>query len=292
VLLVAGTVAACGDGRPEGPQSGRRPGPRTGPRIARTVDSALFTVDCPFSHRAPDDPIVLPGRPGASHVHDFFGATGTDADSTAASIRGGPTTCADRHDTAAYWVPALYDGARPVDPDLVRAYYRAAPGANVDDVRVLPAGMELVEGDPHRVAGDWPSLDRVAWGCGMRPATLHHRPPGDCTVNAPLTLRLVFPDCWDGRHAASADHRSHVAHSTDGRCPPSQPVPILQVQLSVQYPVWRPGPGASSPRAGDLVLASGRWEGSHGDVLNGWDQARLRQETDLCVRALANCTIG
>jgi hypothetical protein len=291
VALIA-SLAACGDGSPVDRGSNATPPMRAGSRIAATVDSALFTVDCRFSHRAPVDPIVFPGRPGASHVHDFFGAEGTDADSTAASLRGGPTTCADRHDTAAYWVPALYDGTRPVDPELVRAYYRAAPGADVDEVQVLPEGIELIEGDMHRPAGDWPSLDRVAWGCGLRPASVHHRPPPNCTVSSPLTLRLVFADCWDGRRATSADHRSHVAHSTRGHCPSAHPVPILQVQLSVQYPVWRPTDVAASPRAADLVLASGRWEGSHGDVLNGWDQARLEQETELCIRAMANCTIG
>jgi hypothetical protein len=34
---------------------------------------------CQFSHMAFDDPIVYPGQPGKSHLHVFFGNTGTNA---------------------------------------------------------------------------------------------------------------------------------------------------------------------------------------------------------------------
>lgn len=289
-LLVSASLAGCGDGN--GASVWVAPPRRAGPSIAASIDAALFTVDCTFSHRAPDDPIVYPGQSGASHMHDFFGAEGTDAASTAGSLRGGPTTCEDPEDTASYWAPAIYDGARPVDASVLRAYYRAAPGADVSEIRAVPAGMEMIVGDPHRPEGDWPSTGQVGWGCGWRPLQFHHLPPGDCTVNAPLTLRLVYPDCWDGEHLGSADHHDHVAYSTRGWCPPGHPVPIVQVQVSIQYPVWAPTPGASSPRAARLTLASGGWQGAHGDFLNAWDEERLAHQTDLCIRAMANCTIG
>src|SRR5919201_4749448 len=40
---------------------------------------AVWSVKCGFSHDAPDDPIVHPGQPGASHLHSFIGNTTTDA---------------------------------------------------------------------------------------------------------------------------------------------------------------------------------------------------------------------
>ena len=49
----------------------RRRRRRRGP-IVRVSE---FLADCPFSHRLPDDPIVSPNLPGASHMHDFFGNT-------------------------------------------------------------------------------------------------------------------------------------------------------------------------------------------------------------------------
>ena len=65
-----------------------------------------FFSDCRFSHSAPDDPIVRPGLPGASHPHEFFGNTSTDARSSLQSLLAHGTTCMRKADTAAYWVPA------------------------------------------------------------------------------------------------------------------------------------------------------------------------------------------
>lgn len=289
LALVAASISSCGIGDDE---SGARP-LRVGPTVASTQDSAVFTVDCGFSHRDADDPIVHPGAPGASHVHDFFGAEGTDADSTAASLSGGRTSCEDPDDTAAYWAPALFDGDVPVEPIRLRAYYRAAVGADVRELRTPPAGLELIAGDMHRSAGDWPPIEQVGWACGFRPKRYVRTPPRNCTPRSPVNLRLVFPDCWNGRDLRSADHESHVAYSANGWCPASHPVPIVQIQISIEYPVWGPGRGRpASPDAANLMLASGRFEGSHGDFLNSWDPKRLDHLTTLCIRAVANCTIG
>ena len=38
------------------------------PASAEPVRVAEFLADCPYSHRLPDDPIVFPGLPGASHM--------------------------------------------------------------------------------------------------------------------------------------------------------------------------------------------------------------------------------
>src|SRR5437773_1769395 len=54
-------------------------------------DMPDFVVSCPFSHRLPDDPIVYPGQPGASHLHDFFGNTSVDAASTYSQLRRSTT---------------------------------------------------------------------------------------------------------------------------------------------------------------------------------------------------------
>ena len=35
---------------------------------------------------AKDDPLVYPGQPGVSHLHQFFGNTGTTSGSVAASL--------------------------------------------------------------------------------------------------------------------------------------------------------------------------------------------------------------
>ena len=71
-----------------------------------------FIENCRFSHQAPDDPIVFPGKPGASHQHTFVGNRTTDAFSSFGSLRSGSTTCMRPDDTAAYWVPTLFENGR------------------------------------------------------------------------------------------------------------------------------------------------------------------------------------
>jgi hypothetical protein len=49
-----------------------------------------------------------------------------------------------------------------------------------------------------------------------------------------MTVR--FPDCWNGRDLDTADHKSHVEfRNSDGTCPPSHPVPFMEINLEVGY---------------------------------------------------------
>lgn len=312
VAAVGWAVSRPGDegGTAAVPAEGSAPSSSSEPEedwVARTDDDALFTVDCGFSHRAADDPIVHPGAPGASHSHDFFGSVATDASSTGSSLRGTATTCEDTDDTAAYWVPTLSVAGVPVEPTVLRAYYRARRGVDVRDVTAPPLGLAMISGDPAATAAghDDPGAHHhgapgaeaggpvtggqdvadAGWGCGLRPRRLRAAPPRDCTANALLTLQLRFPDCWDGRNLDTPDHRSHVARSVDGRCPATHPVLMTEIQLSVSWPVT----GAT---ADAVTIDSGAVEGAHGDFLNGWDPEVLAGHVDLCVAAKANCTVG
>ena len=69
-----------------------------------------FVVECLLDHLGADDPIVHPGHAGMSHLHQFFGAVGVDADSSAGKLAIGDTTCDQHADTAAYWAPVLLAG--------------------------------------------------------------------------------------------------------------------------------------------------------------------------------------
>src|SRR5919205_3463935 len=82
-----------------------------------------FFSNCRLSHISNDDPIVYPGQPGRSHSHTFFGNRSTSAASTLHSLRAAATTCKPRSDTAAYWVPTLYDHGRVVRPSKAALYY-------------------------------------------------------------------------------------------------------------------------------------------------------------------------
>ena len=105
-----------------------------------------FIVDCPFSHRLPDDPIMDPGRPGMSHSHDFFGNTTTNADSTLGTLVAGGTTCAEAGDTAAYWAPTVYQNGVALQPLKATVYYRNV-GSDINAIHPFPAGFRMIGGN-------------------------------------------------------------------------------------------------------------------------------------------------
>ena len=83
--------------------------------VSQSRDTAFpggsyFAILCSFSHRNNDDPIVHPGAPGRSHNHTYIGNTNVNAFSTAASLRGGETTCELPGDASTYWIPTLFVG--------------------------------------------------------------------------------------------------------------------------------------------------------------------------------------
>jgi len=234
-----------------------------------------FHVECPFSHSAPDDPIVFPGQPGASHQHDFFGATTTDASSDADSLLASDTTCDTRQDTAAYWAPSLYDGDRRLRPISSIAYYRAAPGVDPADVEPFPTGLMMIGGDATSTEAQDPEV--VGWACTVegRPQTA----PPDCRGG--VLLQVVFPDCWDGERLDSPDHRAHVARSTASGCPADHPVPMPQLEFHVNYPL----PDDMT----DLRLASGSLFTGHADFFNAWQPDKLATEVASCIHEDAYC---
>ena len=241
-----------------------------------------FVVECEWSHSAPDDPIVHAGHAGMSHRHDFFGNTGTDADSTPESLLGGDTTCQNQLDTAAYWAPSLLVDGEPVRPTTSTAYYRAAPGVDPTSVVAFPAGLMVVAGDMTADDTSSQSVDLAGWGCGV--SSRQYTTPPDCPASAPLRGVVTFPDCWDGQHLDAVDHRSHMANSSGGECPSSHPVHVPQLTFAVTYPVTGAG--------NDLALASGALEGFHSDFVNSWDQEELARKVELCLQRDAVCGLS
>lgn len=240
---------------------------------------AQFVVRCAFSHASFDDPIVFPNEPGLSHRHDFFGNRSTDASSTPASMLGADTSCQQALDTAAYWSPSLYVDDVPVVPQGADVYYRPGPGIDPTDVVAYPHGLVMISGDPEAVGGQ--STQFVGWTCGSS-GDPELEPP-TCPQDAPLRLKVVFPDCWNGRDLDSADHRSHMSASKGGRCPSSHPVAVPQLTLTIRYPTW----GAGHV----LDLSSGGVASGHADFVNAWDQAELERQVTYCLHRGLVCGV-
>ena len=213
-----------------------------------------FTVQCDFSHSASVDPIVMPGHTGMSHLHEFFGNTTTNENSTGASLLAGSTTCSDSNNLSAYWVPALYqDGAR-VAPVSARVHYEGR-GPNVT---AFPAGFMALTGRTDQTA---------AWGCATRGAqptfgTSVATVP-TCGAGSRLVAQITFPQCWDGTSLDSADHISHLVFASGNVCPTSHPVRVPQVTLAVSY-------SAGATGGSGVTLASGAASTLHADIFEAW----------------------
>ncbi len=100
-----------------------------------------------------------------------------------------------------------------------------------------------------------------------------------------MTLKVRFPNCWDGKRTDSADHLSHMAYPKDGRCPSTHPVPLPRITVRLEYPI------GTSP--GTISLSSGPYYTAHGDFWNTWNQPKLEQLTANCLNRNVDCgTLG
>lgn len=267
--VLAAVALAAGDDPPLA-------GPVTGVDQLRGVS---FTTRCTFSYRLPDDPILFPGRPGASHDHTFFGARSTSATSTDATLRAGGSTCSRRGETAAYWTPTLFSGSQPIVPVVAWAYYRRGTLARVT---AFPPGFRLIAGSAMATAAQ--PLRVTWWDCGIEAGVAASSEPPACPPGPRTALRLhvAFPECWDGQSLDSPDHRSHMAYDVVGVCPPSHPVALPEIELILRYPEL----------TGPVTLASGGAHSAHADFVNAWDQQRLDGLVEDCLNAMRFCGTG
>lgn len=252
-----------------------------------------FRFVCLPGQLAKDDPIVYPGQPGKSHLHQFFGNTGTNANSTYASLRTtGGSTCTGGGEQSpqrtAYWAPAMLDGVgNAVKPDMISTYYKAIPNSNPgcgapDATHFgycvgMPNGLRFIfgynmatgQGGPADLnsADQWTmGFDCVAHDdfnvsyTGKQHTLAAIASTGKCPVGAYVRAYLIIPDCWDGKNLDSADHRSHMATATvplaDGSraCPATHPYKVPEVMVQLFY-------------LADANFVAGKWRLASDDMM-------------------------
>jgi hypothetical protein len=264
------------------PASAERGGADPAAAGSEAVRVAEFLAECPYTHRLPDDPIVYPGLPGASHMHSFFGSRVTNAHTDVTDLVGSATTCAPAVDTSSYWVPTLYRNDQSVEPTGTTFYYL---GEGVRDdviarIKPLPLGLRIVAGNAKATGVDDPS-SIARWSC------LHHgevNPSKNfvtCPADSMLESYLDFPQCWNGKDLDSADHKSHMAYPVNGDCPASHPVPVPKLRQVLRYPV------TGSAQA--LRLASGPGYTMHGDFFNAWPEREMARRVANCINPIIKC---
>lgn len=251
------------------------------PASAEPVRVAEFLADCPYSHRLPDDPIVFPGLPGASHMHSFFGSRVTNAHTTVTDLLNGPSNCNPAVDKSSYWVPTLYNNNAPVEPTITTFYY-LGEGVRPDitaRIQPFPLGLRIVAGNARATGPDATTIAR--WSCLHAGHVVASKDFVTCPSGTMLESYLDFPQCWNGRDLDSADHKSHMAYPVGDQCPSSHPVPVPKLRQVLRYPV--------SGNPAGFRLASGGGFTMHGDFFNAWPVAELERRVRDCIRPIIKC---
>jgi len=242
-----------------------------------------FNATCAYSHSRPDDPIVFPGMPGASHMHSFLGNKSTDAYATTRTLLANAgTTCRPAPDLSAYWIPTLYENDQVIEPKDVVVYY----GSRLTDPTPtvpFPQGFRMIAGDA-RLQAPTPAGSVNAFYCAGPGGEIGRSADGNwpvCASTAVLMFHLVFQDCWDGRNLDSPTHKAHVSYSFDGTCRGDYPVAIPNLSFLIAYP--------TSGSAAGFRLASGMASSMHGDAFMAWDNRALGERVKNCLVQKAKC---
>ena len=276
-----------------------------------------FRFLCAPGQISNDDPIVYPGKPGAAHLHQFFGNLGADAFSTTESlVKSGASTCQNDLNRSAYWMPAMLNGLGfVVRPDYVSIYYKRRPASDpycttaAKGCLGIPRGLRFVFGwDQTRPTEPQPENNaRFNFKCvlGSTPTTAAFpdmvEPLKACKPGQWLSAVISTPECWNGTDLDSKDHRSHLAamvrdrNSGKNACPATHPYIIPQFTMGVSYSIEFGDDPTKWELASDHMLpADQRRAGKtfHADYLEGWiEEVRLRWEGG-CLDKMLNCSDG
>jgi hypothetical protein len=248
-----------------------------------------FRTVCDFSHMAFDDPIVYPGQPGRSHLHTFFGNTGTNGNSTVASIANtGNSTCrGGTVNRSSYWVPSVIDTrtGTPIKPTTSNFYYKNG-AINPALIQPVPLGLRMIAGDAKM---DRPDGAHVM-NCNGEYGPQEGKAMPVCPAGSQVWQAIDFPQCWDGVNLDSPDHKSHMAFPVRNACPASHPVALPSISFIIIYPV------TSSDDTRRWRLSSDNYSTSlpggysyHADWFNGWRPDVKDQWTRNCINPGNDC---
>jgi hypothetical protein len=241
-----------------------------------------FQANCSVSRtNLPDDPIIFPNLPGASHLHTFMGNTTTNARSTLPSLQAGGTSCITPGDKTGYWMPTVLGGDTPVQPVGRQVIYYKSGVIDYRSVRPSPPGLRYVVGSPVATQDEFRHAPGAVegWECGD--SAFNWDFPANCPAGTQLNIRYQAPSCWDGRHLDTPDHKSHMAYPVLGVCPASHPVAVPMIEFKMAFPV--------SGSLSNVRLSSGRGYTFHYDFYNAWDAPTLAALVRHCINGGLQC---
>ena len=280
-----------------------------------------FRFICGAGQLSYDDPILYPGQPGKSHLHQFYGNVAANANSTYASLRaGGDSTCnwtgkGAAANRSAYWMPAMLDGkGNVVRPDYVSHLLQAAAAVRSDGEQSVRRRNTSARRSSSRTASSSSSagIRRAstqiktggAWfncqGPSAKPGhyTTLTTALANCPAGNQLGAVIEAPECWDGKNLDSPDHRSHVAYASYGtwgylKCPSTHPYNIPTFTMGAWYTVAAGDNTALWELSSDM-MAPGQPKGHtfHADFFMAWDPTVHDMWWQNCINKLLNCSGG
>lgn len=270
-----------------------------------------------------DDPLVKPGKPGASHLHLFWGPTNIDASTTMESLAAsvGNSNCnygAKTLNRSAYWAPALLDSGGFVrNADWIAVYYKRPMASSPRCTSGSPNFQGICIGLPNQIRMVWgwdqsrpdAPVRGANWYCtggtGKHFNNLDDVFNSGCKAGDTLVANVIAPDCWDGKYLDTPDHRSHMAYPSYGswgylKCPASHPYLIPQNESKIAWTVTADmyetvgGVARSRLRLSSDHMKAGAKPGEtlHSDYMEQWVQEAKRMWEDHCIDRGLDCSGG
>jgi hypothetical protein len=246
-----------------------------------------FVVTSTVYKTAPDDPIVYPGQPGASHDHTFSCSKAVTASSTPKDLwLAKVTNCNLSRDHASYWTPSIYANGVKILPYQTRAYYRAGT-RDVTKIKPMPFGLRIVAGDAKATSPQNAGIAGFQCRNLAEGNTIPKQStPPACPQGDFLEPSVVFPNCWDGKNLDSPDHKSHMSYAKpDAACDSAHSVRLPQLTIAQRYE-----PNATYNKK--VTLASMMTNSQytlHADFMNAWDPVMMDFLTTNCIKAHTAC---
>jgi Domain of unknown function (DUF1996)/Ricin-type beta-trefoil lectin domain-like len=179
-----------------------------------TQGVGTFRVSCEFSHFAYDDPLVHPNKPGASHLHMFWGNTHVNAYSTYDTLfNSGSSTCNGMElNRTGYWAPAMFDAQGNVRiPERIIVYYKGYGLANGAS-QVFPPKAAMVINDKVHRAEVGGAIGEPNFLCSDQYRAA--RSKGSATIpncnegpfRRTLEMHVKFGNCWNRQDPSNPDN--------------------------------------------------------------------------------------
>jgi len=260
--------------------------------------SGSFRTMCSLSKMAFDDPIVFPGRPGASHLHQFFGSTTIDANTTPTSVAnsGGSTCRGGTLNRTGYWTPAMIDAKTRtvIMPEEATIYYKSGYNMDPKGIEPMPAGLRMIAGDAKATGPQ----EFLSWICLNGGGSSSDGTIPNCRVGDIVRLTVIFPQCWDGKNLDSPDHKSHMSYpnyssAKRSACPSTHPIALPEMTEHFDFPVLAGANTANWRLSSDMYTTSKRGGlSAHADWMNGWDEPTMTDLVKHCLNRAVDCGVG